>query len=378
VLLVAPERATGVLLDGLADLPAFSPDADDQAPYDAVLGYVDAIEAACIRLPVPRDAIRPDGTLADPAFRAGAPVGAANRRRADRRHPQRTGEVPMTHHTERPPLFCDVALASRIERAEADLIARSSDAARHRRRDSTGFATPIAGGVASFAEVDSPMNKVAGLGFAGPPDPAGLDAVERAYAACGAPIQVEVANLADPAVGEMLTGGGYRLVSFENVLGRALDRADKRVTPPGIEVRRSGDDELEAWLDVVADAVAVADTQGIPTHEEFPRDVVVNAMRDMAAAGVRRYVGLRGGAFAGGGSMRLAEGLAQLTGAATAPAHRRHGVQTALLSARLADAAAAGCDIAVVTTQPGSKSQQNVQRQGFDLLYTRAVLVKHT
>jgi GNAT superfamily N-acetyltransferase len=60
----------------------------------------------------------------------------------------------------------------------------------------------------------------------------------------------------------------------------------------------------------------------------------------------------------------------------TAPAHRRRGVQTALLSARLADAAAAGCDIAVVTTQPGSKSQQNVQRRGFDLLYTRAVLVK--
>ena len=31
---------------------------------------------------------------------------------------------------------------------------------------------------------------------------------------------------------------------------------------------------------------------------------------------------------------------------------------------------------AVITTQPGSKSQQNAQRQGFDLLYTRAVLVK--
>ncbi len=34
-------------------------------------------------------------------------------------------------------------------------------------------------------------------------------------------------------------------------------------------------------------------------------------------------------------------------------------------------------DIAVVTTQPASKSQQNVQRRGFDLLYTRAVLVQH-
>ncbi|HEY3004161.1 MAG TPA: GNAT family N-acetyltransferase [Kribbellaceae bacterium] len=69
-------------------------------------------------------------------------------------------------------------------------------------------------------------------------------------------------------------------------------------------------------------------------------------------------------------------GVAQLTGAATAPAHRRRGIQTALLAARLADATAAGCDVAVVTTQPGSKSQQNVQRRGFDLLYTRAILLK--
>ena len=41
-----------------------------------------------------------------------------------------------------------------------------------------------------------------------------------------------------------------------------------------------------------------------------------------------------------------------------------------------AELAAAGCDVAVIITQPGSKSQQNAQRQGFDLLYTRAVLVK--
>jgi len=283
----------------------------------------------------------------------------------------------MTQPAERRPLFCDVALAERIERAETDLIARSSDAARHRRGDSTGFATQIAGGVASFAEADSPMNKVAGLGFAGRPDPVDLDAVERAFAECRAPVQVEVANLADPAVGELLTGRGYRLVSFENVLGRALDRAEERVSRPGIEVRASGDDEFEMWLDVVADAVAVADTQGVPSHGEFPRDVVVNAMRDMAAAGLRHYLALRDGVVAGGASMRIADRVAQFGGAATAAAHRRHGVHTVLLSARLADAAAAGCDIAVVTTQPGSRSQQNVQRQGFHLLYTRAVLVKY-
>ena len=274
------------------------------------------------------------------------------------------------------PLFCDAALAGRIERVEAQLIAEASGAARRRRADGAGFVIPIAGGVASFAGEDSPFNKVAGLGFGGTPGAAALDGIERAFAARGAPVQVELAHLADPAIGALLTGRGYRLVSFENVLGLALTGEPERVTPAGIEVRPSGDDEFESWLEVVAEAVARPDTQGVPSHEEFPREVVVRAERAFAAAGVVRYAALAGGVIAGGASFRLAEGVAQLTGAATAPAHRRRGVQTALLSARLADAAAAGCDIAVVTTQPGSKSQQNVQRRGFDLLYTRAVLVK--
>jgi GNAT superfamily N-acetyltransferase len=145
---------------------------------------------------------------------------------------------------------------------------------------------------------------------------------------------------------------------------------------PGVEVRRSGDDEFDTWLDVVADGVAHPDTQGVASHEEFSREAVDAAERDFAAAGVTRYAAWLGGVMAGGGSLRTAEGVAQLTGAATAPAHRRRGVQTALLAARLAEAAAAGCDIAVVTTQPGSKSQHNVQRRGFELLYARAVLVR--
>ncbi|MCL9794272.1 GNAT family N-acetyltransferase, partial [Frankia sp. AgKG'84/4] len=74
--------------------------------------------------------------------------------------------------------------------------------------------------------------------------------------------------------------------------------------------------------------------------------------------------------------LRTCDGVAQFGGAATVPAHRRRGIQSALVAARFVDATAAGCDIAVVTTQPGSKSQQNVQRQGFDLLYTRAILTK--
>ena len=115
----------------------------------------------------------------------------------------------------------------------------------------------------------------------------------------------------------------------------------------------------------------------MPWHEEFPRATYENGRAGLATAGVDRYVALRDGAFAGGAGLSVAGGVAQSPGG-TAPEHRRLGVQSALLSARLVDAAAAGCDVAVITTQPGSKSQQNAQRRGFDLLYTRAILVKHS
>jgi GNAT superfamily N-acetyltransferase len=263
-------------------------------------------------------------------------------------------------------MFCDIELAGRIERAEAQFIAGCGEAAARRRGDRAGFVVPVAGGVAGFAGPDSPLNKVAGLGFGGLPEPAELDAIERRYADRGAPVQAEVASLADPRLLELLAGRGYRLVSFENVLGRALGGAVERVDPPGVDVRRSGDDEFDTWLDVVVDGSLHPDTQGVPWHEEFPRDVYLDAMRDSVATGTRRYIALRDGVIAGG--------IAQLTGAATAPSSRRRGIQSALLSARLAAAAEAGCEVAVITVQPGSRSQQNAQRRGFELLYTRAIL----
>jgi GNAT superfamily N-acetyltransferase len=279
-------------------------------------------------------------------------------------------------NADRTPLFCDTSLARRIERVEARLMAECAEAARRHDPNTAGFVHSLAGGVASFAEKGSPFNKVAGLGFDGVPATADLDEVEKAFAACGAAVQIELAHLADPAIAILLTERGYRLESFENVLGLALDGAYRRATPPGIVVRPSDDGEFEQWLDVLADGVAHPDTQGVPWHEEFPRETYQRSLRHLTSAGTQRYVALRDGVLAGAAGLLVSDNIAQFAGAATLPAHRRRGVQSALLSARLADATAAGCDVAVITTQPGSKSQQNAQRQGFDLLYTRAVLVK--
>lgn len=271
-------------------------------------------------------------------------------------------------------LFCGVELARRIEAAEAALIVAATEAARA--RGAWGLSRPLAGGFACAAEAGSPMNKVVGLGFGGPVEPAALDDVEQTLARLRVTVQVELCTLADPGIGELLTSRGYRLVGFENVLGIALPRALPAVEPEGVEIRQGGDDDIDAWIDAVVDGFTHPDDDGVPSHEEFPRDIVERAERDFENAGAAAYLAVCDGVVAGGGSMRLTDGVAQLTGAATIPAFRRRGVQTALLATRLADAATAGCDIAVVTTAPGSTSQKNVQRRGFHLLFARAVLVK--
>lgn len=282
-------------------------------------------------------------------------------------------------------LFCGVESAARLERVETAAIAGAVTVG----RDAGGFVVPFGGGAACFAGEGSPLNKVVGVGFAGVPSAAEWERVEAAYAEVGAPVQVELAHLADSRIGEGLTGRGYRLSSFENVLGLRLggrtsarieadreegDGADNR--PTHIEVQREEGAAFDTWLDVVVDGFASPDDDA-PAHEEFPREAIAAVMRNMAAVGeTRRYLAYRAGVPVGGASMRIDGGVAALAGAATLPAHRRQGVQTALLAARLTEAADAGCDLAVITTQPGSKSQQNAQARGFAVLYTRAILTR--
>ena len=274
-------------------------------------------------------------------------------------------------------LFPGTSLAARIERAESRFMADCAAAAERRRPGSGVFATPLAGGFATFTSAGSPLNKVAGLGFAGPLDEGALAAVEKAFFDRGSHVQVEVSTLGDPAVVQALTARGYVLQGFENVLGLSLPTGGAATPPGGIEIAESPLAELSAWLDVVVTGFASADTQGVASPESYEHDLLAGVMADMVSAeGLSRFVARRDGVAAGGASLRLGERVALLCGAATLPAHRRLGVQTALLTARLRIAADAGCDVAVVTTAPGSKSQENVQRQGFELLYARAILVR--
>ena len=275
-------------------------------------------------------------------------------------------------------MFVDTAFARRIELAEASL---SSDVGRcrlaHHPHDT--FVEPIAGGVAVFSGADAPVNKVIGVGFGDPPDEGLLDAIEARYAAFGAHVQAELSTLADPAWHAALSRRGYVLAGFEHVLGLDLSCVPPRTaTTSGVSVVECEAASGRTWIETVATGFQFPDdVPAAASGQDFPREVIERVFEDLGSAGgFRRYLAFVDGVVAGGASLREHDGIAQMCGAATLPAFRRRGVQSALLDARLHDARARGHDVAIVTTAPGSKSQQNVQRRGFSLLYARALHVK--
>jgi GNAT superfamily N-acetyltransferase len=271
-------------------------------------------------------------------------------------------------------LFADIALARRIESAERRLSCDIAEVFRAKGRDA--FVLPAAGGAAVFAGPDTPFNKLIGVGFGGAPVAAELDAAERAFAERGSALRAEVATLADPEIVSTLSRRGFVLVGFEDVLGA---RPGNVAVPEvgGVEVAVIDARESRTWIDTVVTGFMTPDTEGVPSSESYPREAIEPLFADMLdVPGYHHFAARMGGVMIGGGAVRLDDGLAQLAGAATVPQARRRGVQTALLGARLRWAASRGCDLAVVTTLPGSKSQENALRRGFERLYTRAVLVK--
>ena len=100
----------------------------------------------------------------------------------------------------------------------------------------------------------------------------------------------------------------------------------------------------------------------------MPSEIEIAAMVDRSLIRLLSQLGYR--------LVRFHNIYAQLLqpGDATLPAFRRQGVQCALIEARLAMAAQAGCDLAIVTADPGSSSGRNAERMGFQLVCTHVAM----
>jgi hypothetical protein len=266
------------------------------------------------------------------------------------------------------PLILDLALARRIELAEAHAAVDCAEALERMRPGGVGAVERIAGGFAIYCGAGSPVTQAVGLGLDGAVSEEEFDRLEEFYRSRNEAVRVETCPLADASLVRHFGERGYRVTEFSNVMALPLCGSSSAAAatgnpPAGVTIERIGKQQMDLWTLTVS--------QGF--SENFPVTQEILEVMKMFALGanVECYLARVDGAVAGGATLALRQGVAGLFGASTLPAFRNRGVQTALLKERLKRAMTANCDLAVCIAQPGSSSQRNVVRQGFSVLYTR-------
>lgn len=267
-------------------------------------------------------------------------------------------------------LFGDTKLARRLEQnAALEMVAYAETMARLGLSPEARV-KPVADGYAVISGKHLPINRIGGLGMSGTVSAANLEQVEAFYREAGLPAQVDLCPLADPSLMQILGERGYRVFRFYSVLVRPLTEADAIPQAGEVAVVQVGQEQEQDWMRVVSqgfngrDDLATKDNNFILTRTVLNRE------------DTRCFLAKVGDEPAGGGALGIRNGLATLYSASTRASFRRRGVQKALIEVRLAAAFRAGCDLATVLTTPGSDSQRNMQRHGFQLIYTRPMLIK--
>jgi len=263
-------------------------------------------------------------------------------------------------------LFSDKELSIRLERAEARFNASFVES-RARLFPETGAAWIDAGGVyAMYDGPESPCTQTFGLGLFSEATDEVLDQIETFFAERNAPVLHEVSPMADMSTLELLNRRGYGPVELTTVMARTLESkiAGSANSPSSIDARLIEPGEEDVWADVSATGW-LAD---MPELEEFFTGL---GRTTVACAGAMPFLARLDSRPVAAAMLLIVDDVALLAGASTMPEARRNGAQAALLDARLRFAANRGCTVASMGAAPGSPSQKNGQKNGFDIIYTR-------
>jgi hypothetical protein len=264
------------------------------------------------------------------------------------------------------PDFVDLEFAGRLEMAET-MLPDCVEAIRRNAPSRPIAAETIAGGVAFFGGPTFPANQIVGMGLHGAVTADDVDRVEDFYRSRSVPSTVVVSPLADSGLLALLGQRGYRIGEFNSVLIRRIDVSERFAPLEGIVIEPVSEATVAAWRRTISQGFSDV----VPVSEDMFEGFAL-------LPGSLAFLARIDGVIAGGCSGRIIPEarIAALFGAATLPAYRHIGVQSALIARRLHEAAMASCEYAVVSTQPGSGSQRNMERRGFRVAYTKVVMVR--
>lgn len=206
------------------------------------------------------------------------------------------------------------------------------------------------------------FNRVGNLSSA---DRAQLDDISAWYHAHNVRARFDIIpTLGEPALLHALASHGFYQSGFYTAL-YSIPQVDVSA-PSRITVRAVAPDESDRFAAVYRDGFGIPPTDALAYLPDGVRVLLGKPtmhclfalVEDIPAAMAVLY---------------RYEGTGYLATAATLPAFRGLGCQTALLRARIAIAADAGCDLIVGHTGIMTTSQHNMERVGMRLAYTKAI-----
>jgi hypothetical protein len=266
--------------------------------------------------------------------------------------------------------FVDKAFARRLESCEEMPQVQYARVFQKTRPEIRASEEEICGGHMIFAGLGSPIGRATGAGLDRPFTAEDLDRVEAFYRAHKAPSQVDLCPLHEPTVFEMCKERGYGIAELNNVLYRRLDAKEEfPAAPAGCEIRRSLPEEA-------AEASAIVERAFFPEGAPEAYAGLLYPIYQMEGGLAFRATVDGKMAACGAGLVIPQHRIFALCGAGTLAEFRGRGLQTALLRVRMAAAAKAGCEYAVVVTQGGSASQRNCERLGFRVAYSKVTVIK--
>jgi hypothetical protein len=265
-------------------------------------------------------------------------------------------------------IYADKSLSQKLERTEARANADFVETRAKIEPASGASWIEVAGAYAMFDGAESPCTQTFGLGLFDEVTNEHLEELESFYIDRGAPVFHEVSPIAGAALMEVLNFRGYRPVELTSVMYRELGH-ESGTGPPlapkaNISTRVITEDEVEVWARTSAAAWS--------TEMEGLADFMLGFGRVSARCkGAYPFIGEIDRKPIATGTLFIYDDVCILAGASTIPEARNLGAQNALLAARLSYAAQKGCRLAVMAALPGSQSQKNSQKNGFNVAYTR-------
>lgn len=256
-------------------------------------------------------------------------------------------------------------LAQKLERTEARSNAEFVNSHQKMKPESKVKWIDVNGTYAMFDGIDSPLTQTFGLGLFNDLTEADLKTIEHFFDQFNAPVFHEVSPMADPAHLKILIENGYQPVEMTNILYKELYKdANKVNVNPMLNARKLHKGEENLWGLISLEGWCA----DMPDHKDFLHQYSQISSQCHGASSFFVHYNEKPIST---GLLYIYDGVALLGGDSTIPDGRNKGGQTALIEARLSYAAANDCTLAMLAASPGSQSQKNAEKNGFNIAYTR-------